>query len=136
MTKRIVIVVLLFAAHLGYAAEIWVAPDGSDSHPGTKESPMATVGAALRKARELRRLADPSVREGVHIILRGGEYRIEEPIFVRPEDSGGPGSPTVIEAAPGEIPVISGGVAVGGWKRSSGHLWEAELSLPIRQLWV
>jgi glycosyl hydrolase family 141 len=127
---------LLFVARFGFAADIWVAPNGNDANAGSKDAPLATVSAALRKARELRRLADPSVAEGVHILLRGGEYTLYEPIFVRPEDSGTPGSPTEIEAAPGELPVISGGIAVGGWKRGTGHLWEAELTMPIRELWV
>ena len=37
------------------AADIWVAPNGSDANPGTKDKPVATVAMALRKAREMRR---------------------------------------------------------------------------------
>jgi hypothetical protein len=50
------------------AADIWVAPGGDDSGEGTKGSPMATIGAALRKAREMRRLGGGSVK----IWVRGG----------------------------------------------------------------
>ena len=117
------------------AAEIWVAPNGNDNGSGTKDEPMATVGAALRKAREWRRLGES---EGVHIILRGGEYALTEPVFVRPEDSG-----VIIEAATGEEPVLSGGVDVKGWKKVKGkEYWEADLpvigghGLAFRQLWV
>ncbi|HEY4287576.1 MAG TPA: right-handed parallel beta-helix repeat-containing protein [Puia sp.] len=117
------------------AAEIWVAPGGNDDNAGTKEMPMASVGAALRKARELRRLGE---LEGIHIILRGGEYALTEPVFVRPEDSG-----VMIEAAHGEEPVLSGGVDVKGWRKVKGkEYWEADLPvvggrwLSFRQLWV
>jgi hypothetical protein len=117
------------------AAEIWVAPGGNDLGSGTKETPMASVGAALRKARELRRLGE---LDGIHIILRGGEYTLTEPVFVRPEDSG-----VIIEAATGEEPVLSGGVDVRGWRKVKGKgYWEAELpvvggrNLAFRQLWV
>src|SRR6201991_690970 len=117
------------------AAEIWVAPNGNDNDAGTKEAPMATVGAALRKARESRRLGELN---GIHIILRGGEYVLTEPVFVRPEDSG-----VVIEAAAGEEPVLSGGVDVKGWRKVKGKgYWEADLPvvggrwLSFRQLWV
>jgi len=135
------------------AADIWVSPSGNDANPGTETAPMATVSAALRKARELRRLNDPSVQTGVHIILKGGEYPLSEPIFVRPEDSGTDTGPTVIEAAPGEQPILSGGLPVNGWhklphalpgvpKAATGQVWEADLPaagdgvLAFRQLWV
>src|ERR1700743_830319 len=124
MIGRITLVALLLTVHAGFAAEIFVAPAGNDHNAGTKDAPLATVAAALRKARELRRVSDPSGRDGGHIILRGGGDFLDEPIFVRPEDSGTEGSPTVIEAAPGETPVLGGGVPVEGWKRS-GKLWEA-----------
>ncbi|MGV8136763.1 MAG: hypothetical protein AB2L20_16245 [Mangrovibacterium sp.] len=54
------------------AAEIWVSPAGNDANPGTREQPKASVMMAQRQARELRRLHDPSAREGIRIILLGG----------------------------------------------------------------
>jgi hypothetical protein len=126
---------LLLRLSAVFAAEIWVAPGGDDLGAGTKDAPMASVGAALRKARELRRLGELN---GIHIILRGGEYALTEPVFVRPEDSG-----VIIEAANGEDPVLSGGVDVKGWKKVKGKgYWEADLPvvggrwLSFRQLWV
>jgi hypothetical protein len=136
-----------------FGAELWVAPDGADTNPGTSGQPLASPALALRKARELRRLQDPSVAEGVRIILRGGEYPLAEPLLVRPEDSGSAASPTVLAAAPGERPVLSGGVAVGGWQRlteatpglpavARGRVWVAAAPrfngrlLEFRQLWV
>jgi len=144
---------LLFAGTLGRAADIWVSPSGNDANPGTPDEPMATVSAALRKARDLRRLNDPSIEHGIHIVLKGGEYPISEPIFVRPEDSGTDASPTVIEAAPGEQPILSGGLPVRGWRRTAqyipglpraaaGQLWEADIPTTgagtpaFRELWV
>ncbi|HEY4209164.1 MAG TPA: right-handed parallel beta-helix repeat-containing protein [Puia sp.] len=119
---------------------IWVSPMGNDHNAGSKESPLRTVAAAFRMVREERRLA--AVKEPIHIILRGGEYLLEETLFVRPEDAGGPGSPTVVEAAPGEEPVVSGGVRVSGWRRMKGNIYEADVPflggrpLGFRQLWV
>ena len=144
---------LILAGMHAVAAEIWVAPNGSDENPGTHEHPKATIAAALRQARELRRLSDPSIKDGVHIIVRGGEYALTEPVFIRPEDSGTESSPTIIEAAPGEEPILSGGVGIQGWKKlqrtvaglpraAAGKAWEADApvwgghSLSFRQLWV
>lgn len=136
-----IIAVLTFGYVTASAGEIWVAPNGSDQAAGTKEAPLATLAAALRKAREWRRLSDPAVAGGVHIILRGGEYALVEPLFIRPEDAGTEESPTVIEAASGEQPVLSGGRQVKGWVRK-GNIWEADVPqeggrpLSFRQLWV
>lgn len=135
------------------AAEIYVSPTGSDSNPGTSNKPMATVAMALRKAREMRRLNDAAVAGGIRIIVQQGIYTLYEPIFVRPEDSGTPASPTTIEAAPGEKPVFSGGVQITGWAKpngvvtglpaaAQGKVWMAQApeqagrTLEFRQLWV
>ncbi len=135
------------------ALDLWVSPSGSDENPGTKEQPMATVAMALRKVRELRRLSDPSVGDGVHIILTDGTYTLTEPIIIRPEDSGTAMSPTFIEAAAEAKPVFSGGIPVKGWqkcnikvpglpKEALDNIWVADAPriggrlLEFRQLWV
>ena len=143
---------LLFAC-LGNAADIYVSPTGSDLHDGSKEKPFATLQMALRKARELRRLNNPSVNGGINIILRGGVYILSEPVFIRPEDSGTDDSPTRIIAATGEEPVLSGGVQLQHWKKltstipglspkATGKVWVTDLAaisqqpLNFRQLWI
>lgn len=98
-------------------AEFWVAPNGDDGNPGTQAQPLASPATALRKAREVRRLAKEPIGAPVRVILRGGVYRLDSPLLMRPEDSGTAESPTVIEAAPGERPVLSGGVSAGPWRR-------------------
>lgn len=143
----------LVLAAASFGAELWVAPGGADTNPGTRESPLASPARALRQARELRRLQDPAAAEGVKIMLRGGEYALTEPLLVRPEDGGTAASPTLIAAAPGERPVLSGGVTVAGWEKLSaevpglpaaarGQVWVAAAPrfngrlLEFRQLWV
>ena len=138
---------------LGNAAEFWVAADGHDDAAGTAAAPFATPARALRAARELRRLDPPARVTPVYILLRGGEHTLTEPVFIRPEDSGSPGAPTVLKAAPGERPVLSGGIAVAGWSKldeapaglppgARGRVWTAPVPafngrpLLFRQLWV
>jgi len=135
------------------AAEIWVAVNGSDKNDGTKEKPLATVAMALRKARELRRLNDPSIKDGIRIKVEKGVYQFFEPLFIRPEDSGTEISPTIIENADNENPVFSGGISITGWKKSTGivdglpnksqdKIWVAYAptvgghGLNFRQLWI
>ncbi|MCB2377310.1 right-handed parallel beta-helix repeat-containing protein [Hymenobacter sp. BT635] len=155
MSKRFIyaLLALTLLTSVAHAADIWVAPTGSDRNPGTKEKPLATLNMALRTARNLRRLHDASVQSGVRIWLRGGQYRLHEPWLFRPEDSGTAASPTTIEAAPGEQPVLSGGVPVAGWQKvagkitglpaaAQGQVWMAKVplvagrALNFRQLWV
>jgi hypothetical protein len=153
MTRSLLIALSLLAVAPTRAADIWVAHTGSDRNPGTATQPLATVAAALRQVRDLRRLHDPAVEKGAHIWVRGGEYRLHEPVFLRPEDAGTAESPTLIEAAPGERPVLSGGVPVTGWRKpaaaqaglpkaAQGQVWVAPApqfggrALDFRQLWV
>lgn len=135
------------------AAEIWVSKSGSDHSAGTKEQPFASVAMALRKARELRRLNDPSIKGGIFIKVEAGTYQLTEPLFIRPEDSGTAGSPTIIEGYGNTQPILSGGVAVTGWHKvtaavpglpleARGKVWEAEApqvcdeTINFRQLWI
>ncbi len=135
------------------AAELWVSPLGSDTNVATQEKPLASLDLAARRARELRRLNRVGTNEPVKIILRGGFYPLSRLLLFRPEDSGTESSPTMIEAAPGETPVLSGGVPVTGWRRvtekipglaeiARGEVWVTDApkvagrTLEIRQLWV
>ncbi|MDL2243343.1 right-handed parallel beta-helix repeat-containing protein [Bacteroidales bacterium OttesenSCG-928-J19] len=131
MNKRNLLLSLLFLAFAwsASAVDITVSPD-------TK-----TVHEAVREARNLRRLQQVAPDEPVRIILKGGIYPLYEAVTLRPEDSGTPNSPTLIVAAPGETPILSGGVSITNWKKE-GKLWTAQVpdfngnSLLFRQLWV
>ena len=135
------------------AAEFWVAPDGNDANSGTQTQPFSSIATAQRQARELRRLGKVETNESVRIVLRGGVYHPDSPLFFRPEDSGTESSPTIIEAATNEQPVISGGVSIQGWQKlkakvpglpstARGHVWVTDAPkfggrlLEFRQLWV
>ena len=135
-----------------FAGEIYVSLQGNDKNPGTKEAPFNTLNRAIKQAREWRRLNRPEVAGGIYIRLEEGVYAQRNSLFLRPEDGGTSDSPTVICAVDGAHPVISGGVAVTGWKRGYNHpaipeklkqkIWSAEAPLignrrvETRQMWV
>ena len=144
---------LLLALPSPGTVELWISPAGSDENPGTAAQPFATVAAAQRHARELRRRADPQVEGGVQLVLRDGMYHLDQPLRFRPEDSGTADHPTTVRAAPGERPVLSGGVRLTGWRRpasavtglpeaAQAQVWTATAPsfhgrpLEFRQLWV
>ena len=123
MINRYLILSLLLAGSLGAAPrQIWVSPSDSTGGDGSIESPYGSIAAAQRQARELRRLHDESIGEGIEIVLRDGTYSLVEPLFIRTEDSGTEKSPTVFKAAPNSQPVLSGGVEVSGWKLATGTI--------------
>ncbi|HTN35945.1 MAG TPA: right-handed parallel beta-helix repeat-containing protein [Arachidicoccus sp.] len=145
--------------------EIYVSPKGNDTDfdAGEKSAPFRTIAAALRAAREIRRLngfnagknkAELNGGKGaIRINLEDGVYTPPTTLFVRPEDGGSINSPTIIEAVhPGKA-TISGGRSVKGWKRlettipgmpeaARGHVYVANLPgaegqfLNFRQFWV
>ena len=76
----------------------------------------------------------------ISIRLGGGVYRLEKAIELTPADSN-----LIIEAAPGERPVISGGRGIGGWRKASlngRECWAADVPAVkegkwfFRELWV
>ena len=138
-------------SHWLWSGEIWVSPKGNDFNDGTRESPKATLTAALRQAREWRRTGDDRMQGGITVYMEGGTYALYEPVFIRPEDSGTKESPTVIRSAVNEKTVtrsaadekvvLSGGIRIKNWKKQ-GKLWVADVPafngrpLDFRQLWV
>jgi hypothetical protein len=147
--KTVTILLVISAVFSMNASEIWVSPQGNDGNDGTKSKPLATLQMALRKAREMRRLNDPLIKDGIQIILMNGSYHLNEPIFIRPEDSGTQDSPTTIIADNNAKPIISGGLQIKNWRQApvvnglkKGAVWVADAPsiagelLNYRQLWV
>lgn len=125
---------LLPAAH-GAPVKFWVATDGDDSSPGTKEEPFLT----LERARDAVRDADTDTEIVVHV--RGGLYRLKETLHLDRRDSGRKGHDVVYRAVDGEHPVISGAIPVPGkdWAVHDTTLgiWSAKVgSVETRQLYV
>ena len=135
------------------AAELWVAPGGRDTHPGTAHQPMATLAGALHQAAALRESHPGVASEPLTVFLRDGIYPLTAPLRLSSVDSGSPSSPLRIAAAPGAHPVLSGGIPLSGWKKITSPVsglpdaaqkwvWVAEAPrlgnrvLEFRQLWV
>jgi len=122
---------------MAVAAEFQVSPSGPQ------------LSAVLSQIRGMRSQEQIPSGEQAKIILHEGTYQLTEPLQFSAEDSG----PFVIEAAPGEHPVLSGGVEISKWVQSTkkvsglpgvdrGKIWVADVPkingsvLNFRQLWV
>jgi hypothetical protein len=115
----------------------YVSTAGNDSWSGTlreansshSDGPLASLKGARNAVRRLK--AQGALTTPVTVYIRQGRYQLTEPVIFGPEDSGQEGLPITYAAFPGETPVISGGQAITGWKKSkrggSHNLFEAKV---------
>lgn len=117
--KRILPLCFLSLA-VSASAQIYVSPQGDDRAIGNREHPLQT----LEHAREVAHRKGES-----RIILRGGIYRLAQPVQLTAKDSG-----LSFVAEQGESPVLSGAVQVKGWKQidAQKNLWAAPLPKGVR----
>lgn len=104
----------------GGGARFHVAPGGRDDGPGTRGKPFATLERARQAVRELK--AAGPLAQPVQVCVHGGTYPLTQPLVFGPEDSGTEQAPVVYAAAPGETPVLSGGVPLTGWRQQGKFL--------------
>jgi len=110
-TRSITATVLaLFVAQAVTAAEFYVASNGNDAHPGTKDKPFLTLERAREAIRQLK-VAGP-LKEPVSVFVRGGTYRVQASLILGTPDSGTEAAPVVWQAAPGEEVRLCGGAAL------------------------
>ena len=122
----------LMPASAAPEGDFYVAPNGNDAwsgrlpapNAGRDDGPFATIARAQKAVREAR-AADPA--HPLTVLIRGGTYRLAEPLTFTPEDSGSEDAPTIYAAYPSETPVFSGGSPIGPWKKGEGNLWVAEV---------
>ena len=122
LKNYIICMVLAIVSTSAFAVDIWVSPKGNDTNPGTEAQPMQSIQQALLKARELRSGNDSSAQDGIQIILKAGEYQLQAPILLEPEDSN-----TTICAAKDAKVIISGGQHVTGWQQVGKYIYKAHL---------
>ena len=130
----------------GFEPGFWLSTSGS------AERPFATLYQAQLAVRELLRTKGMP-EGGIRVVVHGGLYRLTQPLEFVPEDSGTPDLPVVYTAAPGEKPIVSGGLPITGWRKlkaatpgvhaaAVGHVWVATApeigaaTLDFRQLYV
>ena len=116
-----------------WATGFYVAPDGKDGNPGTKEKPFATVEAARDAVRKI----NAKMTEDIVVVLRGGTYPLRQTILFEPADSGTGGHNVIYRAATNETPVLSGARAIVGWQPDTAGRCKAPSTVAdFRQLYV
>lgn len=115
---------LATAAVLAAPVTLYVSPEGRDTWSGTSLTPGPNGAgplASLTGARDaLRRLRDAGQGETATVVIRGGTYRMTQPLVLQAQD----GNVTYLAAA-GEKPVFSGGRVITGW-RAAGNVFVSD----------
>ena len=126
------LVAVLAFSHSAWAADeaaLYVSTKGKDTwsgrlaepKPDGSDGPLATIKAARDAVRKLKR------DKPITVAIRGGTYRIGEPIVFTTADSGTKDAPITYRAYQDEKPAFSGGVPIGGWKKGAGGVWTADV---------
>lgn len=117
------------------AKDIYVSPKGSDTNPGTKEAPFATI---LKAKHEVRKLIKSGIDEDISVFLAGGTYTINETLVFGLNDSPENNNKVIWQAVMGEEPILSSGIKIQGWEKATtfpeytpeaakGNIWVADL---------
>ncbi|WP_118082197.1 right-handed parallel beta-helix repeat-containing protein [Streptomyces sp. CC0208] len=122
--------------------QLYVAPWGKDSWPGTLDRPFATPA----RAQQAVRARAPRMTSDLVVNLRGGTYRLKAPLRLSEAagDSGRGGHRVTYQAYGYGTPrqervTISGGRRISGWRpdRRRTGFWRADVGgLETRQLYV
>ena len=110
-------------------ADLYVSTKGKDTWSGRlaepkadgSDGPLATLTAARDAVRKLK------AGKPITVAIRGGTYRVGEPIVFTAGDSGTKDAPITYRAYQDEKPVFSGGVPITGWKKAAGGVWTADV---------
>ncbi len=112
---------------------LYVSPTGDDRWSGSIDSPntdatdgpLATLTGARDAIRKMK-LAGP-LKQPIEVWVRGGVYRMNQPLRLWGGDSGTVDCPVTYCAYPGEKPVLSGGKVITGWEECGDGIYKASL---------
>lgn len=105
--------------------EIYVAPDGSDSNKGEKDSPFATIERARQEAKKY----SDKMTGDIIINIASGEYKFADTLRLDVTDSGKNGYDIIYRGEDKYNPsVINGGREITGWTKYNDVIWKAPLS--------
>ncbi len=121
-----------------YAAEVFVAPDGSAAGDGSEGAPVGTLQQARDRVRALRRAG---VSGPIAVTVLPGAYRVEGQLTLGQEDSGTAEGPVVYRAREMGRSVFYGGTVLEGFEpvrdpavldrlpaEARGAVWQSDLA--------
>ena len=144
-------VLLMLTCSLAAEGTYYVAPGGDDAWSGMlaepnadrSDGPLATLDGARIKVREE---IGKGLNQPVTVMIRGGEYMLDQTVIFDPEDSGTADCPVTYQAFQAEGPVFTGGRKLSNWKKvtanpkgvhrkAKGNLWYWEMPAALKGKW-
>lgn len=101
----------------------YIAPNGNDENTGSIKRPFLSIIRAKQAIREIK--SKPGA--DIVVTLRGGSYRLEQPMIFTPEDIGQDGGTLTFTAHPGETPIILGSRRITGFQPAGDGLWSVTI---------
>lgn len=117
------------------AIDFHVSPNGNDAAEGTLTAPFKTLERAQRAVRGVNK----SMSEDINVYLHEGTYQLTSTLRLSNADGGTNGHYVRYMAAPGETPLVTGGVPVSGWEifDADKNIWcVKDVVNRFRQLYV
>lgn len=130
--------------------DLYVSTEGNDTwsgllaepNAGRTDGPLATLEAARnavrrRKGHVFSKQAahySAALRGPLNVWIRGGTYRLGNPVVFEPQDS----APVCYRAYPGETPVFDGSVSIEGWSKGTVNgvdAWVADVPEVVNNGW-
>src|ERR1035437_9177648 len=105
---------------------LFVAADGNDGNPGTKDKPFATLERARDEVRKLKK--DNAPTSPVTVEVRAGTYFRERTFKLSTEDSGTAKAPVVYRGYDKERPLLIGGKPVKGFAQYKDQILVADVN--------
>ena len=109
--------ILAFACSV-QAQHLYLDPAGSDTNPGTRSQPLASLERARDLIREARKQGD---LRGWRVTLKQGRYERTTPFMLTADDRS-----TIYEGQRGAT-VITGGFLITNWVQESEAVWSASI---------
>ncbi|MFA7004597.1 MAG: right-handed parallel beta-helix repeat-containing protein [Verrucomicrobiia bacterium] len=106
------------------ASDLYVAPTGDDSNPGTKAKPFATLERARDAVRQSK-IGNP--KSNMEVFVRAGTYELTKTFKLAAEDSGSEKAPVVYRAYPKEKVLLIGGKRITGFVPHKGQILKTDV---------
>lgn len=126
IASLVIIGMVSFQLPLNEVKRFYVAVNGKDINNGSINQPFATLEAAQKAVRSIKK---NGIFAAIEVVIKGGTYYLNQTIEFTAEDSGSVLTPIIWKAAAGEKVVLSGGRRfTGKWQKNSQGIWYTEVA--------
>ncbi len=127
MKSRFLIILLcIFSTTISaQITQFYVAKNGNDNNPGTKNLPFATINKARIAVRAIKKQ-----KQDIIVYIREGHYYLDKPIIFDESDSGKNEHKVLYKAYPNEKPIFIGGKPLKNWQKVSDGLYKTKIDIP------